>query len=258
MAEEARKKEAKINQRTAKAALTRCGKTVNNFLSGNRPESEVKESLAKYQESFGRLVELHEQYVKLIEDDNEFEKEEEWLGQCQERFMEIEYLAKVYIEDSSGRVKERKGKNKALASKNGKQDLSASTSSMNEEMVSEANSNGTIKTSGISAEVTKETGDIVTDGNDTASSTHTIAVEQADANNTDSNTSTIAVEQPEAVEIHVANSGSNAQNDVSLPQESIACNFKVEKPKLPCFNGDVREYATFKSDFKHAIERKYS
>ena len=111
---------------------------------------------------------------------------------------------------------------------------------------------------GISAEVTKETGDILTDANNTDSNTSTIAVEQADANNTDSNTSTIAVEQSEAVEIHVENSGSNAQNDVSSPQESIACNFKVEKPKLPCFNGDVREYATFKSDFKHAIERKYS
>ena len=110
MGEEARKKEAKINRRTAKAALTRCGKTVKNLLSGNRPESEVKDSLAKYQESFRGLVELHEQYVKLIEDDNEFELEEEWLGQCQERFMEIEYLAKVYIEDSSGRGKERKGK----------------------------------------------------------------------------------------------------------------------------------------------------
>ena len=112
---------------------------------------------------------------------------------------------------------------------------------MNEEIVSEANSNGTIKTSGISAEVTKETGDILTD-----------------ANNTASNTSTIAVEQLEAVEIHVENPGSNAQNDVSSPQECVACNFKVEKPKLPCYNGDVREYATFKSDFKHAIERKYS
>ena len=129
---------------------------------------------------------------------------------------------------------------------------------MNEEIVSEANSNGTIKTSGISADVTKQTGDILTDANGTASSTHTIAGEQADANNTDSNTSTIAVEQPQAVEIHVENSGSNAQNDVSSPQESIACNFKVENPKLPYFKGDVREYATFKSDFKHAIERKYS
>ena len=30
------------------------------------------------------------------------------------------------------------------------------------------------------------------------------------------------------------------------------------KPKLPKFAGDVREYAIFKADFKHAIESRYS
>ena len=32
----------------------------------------------------------------------------------------------------------------------------------------------------------------------------------------------------------------------------------MEKPKLPKFFGDVREYAIFKSDFKHAIEARYT
>ena len=32
----------------------------------------------------------------------------------------------------------------------------------------------------------------------------------------------------------------------------------MEKPKLPKFSGDVREYAIFKADFKHAIESRYS
>ena len=150
--------------------------------------------------------------------------------------MEIEYLPEVYIEDSISKRKEKKGKSKALASKIGKQDSSPSASSMNDEIVSEENSNGTMKKSGISAEVKKETGDILTDANNTASSTYTIAVEQTDAYNTASNISTIAVEQPEAIHIHVENSGSNTQNDIISPQESIACNFKVEKPKLPCCN----------------------
>ena len=35
----------------------------------------MKASLAKCQEGVGGLVELHEQYVKLIEDDNKFEME---------------------------------------------------------------------------------------------------------------------------------------------------------------------------------------
>ncbi|XP_068750786.1 uncharacterized protein [Montipora capricornis] len=36
------------------------------------------------------------------------------------------------------------------------------------------------------------------------------------------------------------------------------CSFKMEKPKMPKFSGDVREYAIFRSDFKHAIEARYT
>ena len=36
------------------------------------------------------------------------------------------------------------------------------------------------------------------------------------------------------------------------------CGFKMEKPKMPKFSGDVREYAIFRADFKHAIETRYS
>ena len=37
-----------------------------------------------------------------------------------------------------------------------------------------------------------------------------------------------------------------------------ACGFKMEKPKMPKFTGNVREYAIFRADFKHAIESSYS
>ena len=42
------------------------------------------------------------------------------------------------------------------------------------------------------------------------------------------------------------------------PLDAGACTFKLEKPKLPVFAGNVRDYAIFRSDFKHAIEAKYS
>ena len=35
------------------------------------------------------------------------------------------------------------------------------------------------------------------------------------------------------------------------------CNFQMEKPKLPRFAGDVRDYAIFKADFKHIVEARY-
>ena len=48
-------------------------------------------------------------------------------------------------------------------------------------------------------------------------------------------------------------------NLVSGPSTSSnACGFKMEKPKLPKFAGDVREYAIFKADFNHAIEARYT
>jgi hypothetical protein len=49
------------------------------------------------------------------------------------------------------------------------------------------------------------------------------------------------------------NSESPASN-----REVKSCAFKVEKPKLPKFSGDVRDYVIFRADFKHAVESEYS
>ena len=92
------KKTAKLSRRTAKAALTRSGKLVNNLIGGKRPKHEVREVLDKLQNSFKELVMKHEAYTALIDDDHEFEEEETWLGECQENFMGIEYQAKVYLD----------------------------------------------------------------------------------------------------------------------------------------------------------------
>ena len=35
------------------------------------------------------------------------------------------------------------------------------------------------------------------------------------------------------------------------------CRFQMEKPSLPKFSGDVRDYATFKYDFKNIVEARY-
>ncbi len=33
---------------------------------------------------------------------------------------------------------------------------------------------------------------------------------------------------------------------------------KMEKPKMPRFAGDVRDYVIFRADFKHAVDSRYS
>ena len=81
------------------------------------------------------------------------------------------------------------------------------------------------------------------------------SVEQTDHHNVQS---TGSVDISQAPQSHPNNSivtetGSSGDND-----NSAACGFKMEKPKMPKFAGDVREYAIFRADFKHAIESRYS
>eukprot|EP00057_Strongylocentrotus_purpuratus_P004826 XP_003729535.1 PREDICTED: uncharacterized protein LOC100892047 [Strongylocentrotus purpuratus] len=49
-----------------------------------------------------------------------------------------------------------------------------------------------------------------------------------------------------------------AESPRSEVRNTTTCHVQIEKPKLPRFSGDIREYQTFKSDFKHLIESKYS
>ena len=59
------------------------------------------------------------------------------------------------------------------------------------------------------------------------------------------------------------NHGQNVENvenktEIGTVYDSKSCGFQMEKPKLPKFSRDVREYAIFRADFKHAIETRYS
>ena len=83
-----------IGRRNAKAALSRAGKTLRHALHIQRPAEEVKQSLTKLQEAYENLVTKHEEFTKLIEDDAEFEKDEAWLADCQEAFMNFEIQGK--------------------------------------------------------------------------------------------------------------------------------------------------------------------
>ena len=40
----------------------------------------------------------HNDYTKLIENDSAYETEEQWLSECQERFMQLEVDAKMFVE----------------------------------------------------------------------------------------------------------------------------------------------------------------
>ena len=42
------------------------------------------------------------------------------------------------------------------------------------------------------------------------------------------------------------------------PPLSATCGFKMEKPKMPRFSGDVRDYIIFRADFRHAVDSRFS
>ena len=56
----------------------------------------------------------------------------------------------------------------------------------------------------------------------------------------------------------VAQQMDNNSESPTSNKEVKSCAFKVEKPKLPKFSGDVRDYVIFRADFKHAVESQYS
>ena len=223
MAEEALKA-AKTDRRTAKGTLTRCGKSLAKLIEAKRPEQEVRDALSKLQLTFDTLVEKHENYSRLLEDDGEFEAQEEWMGECQEDFMSMEMGAKMYLDSflSKGKTPSKtydtcsasKTKNKSDAGQ-GSSGIPSMQIDVDAPSVSSGDNNHIIN-----AQQVQSTGS----GDDNDLSNH---------------------ESGSFVAIHT-----NASTG--------ACGFKMEKPKMPKFAGDVRDYAIFRADFKHAIESRFS
>ena len=62
-----------------------------------------------------------------------------------------------------------------------------------------------------------------------------------------------AANQNESILINV---NENA-NSIPASNAISECSFKLEKPKLPKFGGNIREYGMVKSDFKLIVDSKY-
>ena len=253
MSEEA--KSARISRRTAKATLTRTGKALNVVIEGKRPESEVRDALVKVQRAYDELVEKHDAYARFIEDDKEFETEEGWLGECQETFMALEMNAKTYMDTLKS-----KGKNAVNVSTvqtgenliNSQADPSDSHDSANDIIQTPKDNNGTPDATQTDSQ--SQSGAINSDSSSKAplkqSLTQTDKQSQGGAINSDSSLNG-PIKQS-------SDSGKNDTVQDGTTNQESACNFKLERPKMTKFAGDVREYAIFRSDFKHAIESKYN
>ena len=61
----------------------RAGKSLHHLIESKRPGKEVRDVLSKAQEAYDKLIENHGEFMKLIEDDKEFEEQEAWLVESQ-------------------------------------------------------------------------------------------------------------------------------------------------------------------------------
>ena len=215
-----------------------------------RPPNAVRKVLIKLQRVYENLVVKHEDYTKLIEDDSAYETEEKWLSKLQETFMRLEVDAKMFVE------------------------------SVEQSILNDLATNGNLS---------KEKKNIACDEvleNEGISNMQSATPSTSDAPDNDEMPSIQSVEQagPEIMVEKGANSVQvinirktaddkpiNTESNVNkitstagtekLQQSPVdvgACTFKLEKPKLPNFAGNVRDYAIFRSDFKHVIEAKHT
>ena len=90
-------KKAKLERRTAKAAITRAGNWLKNLVESERLGLEVNEALEKVNRAFDILVLKYESYTQLIEDDDVFEVDEKWMANCQNNLMGLEQMANEYL-----------------------------------------------------------------------------------------------------------------------------------------------------------------
>ena len=198
-------KAAKIQRRSAKASLTRLGKALVQLCDNKRPVNEVSEYLVKVKEAFENVVSKHETYANLIVDDKEFEKEENWLDECQNYFLKIDIDAKGYIEHEHP---ENQQQSSGMTGMIGIQNAD-SASNMNP-LVTE--------------ETQQSAGDEVNDVNDgppienSSESFNTVA--EVTPNNLEQSPSQIA-------------SQSEVKSALGTVQKSNPCSFQIEKPKLP-------------------------
>ena len=194
-------KELKKKRRNAKAALTRQGKALQLLIDGNRPAMEVRALVHKVELTFDDLVQKYEKYTEQIDEDEEFENEEDWLAECQQRFIVLKCRATDHIEAA---------------------EPSMYASTENADSVTSVPMMSHPETSYPASSVP---------------------------------VTSVPVTSIPVISVPVTSFSTMPVNEVPAP--NMTCSFKMEKPKLPKFSGDVREFFTFRADFKYMVDGRY-
>ena len=240
--------ETKRKRRTAKAALTRRGNTLRKKLKEGRPVDEIMEAFHGMKTAFENLVIKHEEYTQLIQDDGAFEEEEKWLEECEDFYLQLEISAKDYSKTKSVSKGEKSGLDNGMSASDNGTSAVESEKSVLESGTSELESGAKDSESVIEMEITKQAGNSAVQGNG-------ISIEGTAANGTEAESGIEHSTPEENTEGNGVGCNMETKHESSV---KVSCGFKMEKPKMPLFAGDIRDYAIFRSDFKHAVDSRYS
>jgi hypothetical protein len=179
----------------------------------------------------------------VIENDDEFAKEELWLHDCQNLFLKVDVAAKSYTENV-----ELKGLSQAVEKEAEVLQASGMIGMQSGNRGSETELSNMNQNASQNATIVDSSSESASDNPIDSVRNNVIPSQSIEpvANNQASN-SVIANQREEL-----------AGAESGTVYNAKSCRFQMEKPKLPKFSGDVREYAIFKVDFKEAIESRYS
>ncbi|XP_071946012.1 uncharacterized protein [Antedon mediterranea] len=225
MAEE-NERQLKRQRRNAKAKFTRLSNAMGTLIERNRPKNEINEAFLKVSEAYESTQTKHDQLMDVIEDDEDCERQEKWMLECQDNFLELSIRNKEYhpIGDDVDEEQEADQQDE-------QNDIP--DQEMPEQQVGAQG-----------AEENLEANQVIVDGEADRG-------QAIDGNNENVAQGQIVIKLDE-------NDAADTQMMPSNPSSRKNDLFKIERPKLPKFSGDVRDYYIFRADFRQFIESRYS
>ncbi|KAJ8031913.1 hypothetical protein HOLleu_25277 [Holothuria leucospilota] len=193
----------KLRRRAAKGKFTRLEKAVQFLLNENRSKSEVEEAFEEVSHAYQEVSEKHETFTSVITDDDEYDKQEKWMEDCQQAFLNLKIKVGDYCKQNVSRPRSPETESKA--------------------------NKGT----------DYETGNGI----------------QSETNDVDENDG-IVIDEIIGPDLEAQAQGCEPDQE-EVVKRSIP-HFNMEKPKMPKFGGNVRDYHIFKSDFTHMVGKVYS
>ena len=312
--------EAKKKRRCAKSSVTRTGNGLDYLLKNERPIPEVEKSLANFEDLYKKLVEKHDEYIQLVDGDEEFATEEEWIEDCQQRFMQIRIRAKDYLKvKSQGQFENEKNPETGLVpnqtettvSDNGQQEhdgIPGSGQGPSHQGQTPSHQGQPPSHQGQppshQGQPPSHQGQPPTHQGQPPSHQGQPPSHQGQSPSHQGQTPSHQGQPPShqgqppthqgqppshqgqtpshqgqppshqgqppshqgqspshqgqspTHQCQEHNSPSSSEDAQSISNVQPVCGFKMEKPKMPRFSGDVREYSIFRDDFKHAIESR--